>query len=171
MNEYQIAMWIGGAIFAFCILAYIFCWIIQWAWAWVDDKEASNKNWLSSKFEGASKWKYPVHNEYGVGLEAAIKNNHAPFGYAKDKKHNNGKVGGLMEGVDYVYSHDVRCIGGFFMLAVIAFALPITLLCALKVYPLTLAVLIITLIAYLARFARRNKKMFDDHTKDKDAHK
>ena len=40
-----------------------------------------------------------------------------------------------------------------------------------KVWVLTLFVFSILAVAHLARFARRHKKLFDLHVKDKDAHK
>ena len=42
---------------------------------------------------------------------------------------------------------------------------------AIAVYPVTLAVFLAYLIARLARFARRHKKLFDKHLKDPEAHK
>lgn len=168
MNEYEIALFVGGCISIFCVTIYIFSWIAQWVWAWVDDDEIKELNWVSSKVN-FSKWKYPVYNNYGKGLEKDIKNKAAPFGYAKDKKLANSAVSNLIEGVDYKYSHNVY--GGFWSLIFGLSLTPLIALCLFKVYPLTICALVLLLVLYLARFARRNKKMFDEHAKDKNAHK
>lgn len=55
-----------------------------------------------------------------------------------------------------------------------AFALlvsPFLIVLAVAIYPFTLSVFGIYLTAKLARFARRHKKLFDEHVKDKSAHK
>jgi hypothetical protein len=41
----------------------------------------------------------------------------------------------------------------------------------LWLYPLTLTGATLCLVAFLARFARRHKKLFDKHLKDPEAHK
>lgn len=60
---------------------------------------------------------------------------------------------------------------GFFypLLAVMIGPAAITILILL--YPLTLSILLAVLLARLARFARRHKKLFDKHLKDPGAHK
>lgn len=167
MNEYQIAIWCGVTIAALWLVAYILCWIGQWAWAWVDDDEIDSSNWLAGKIH-FSKWKYPVYNNYGIGLEEAVKENKKPFGYAKDKKHENKSIGKLTEGVDYKYSHSVG--GGIITLSFLTSLLPILFVVSLHFYPIVLAVLILATIAWVARFSRRHKKLFDKHIQDKDAH-
>ena len=59
----------------------------------------------------------------------------------------------------------------FFFPLVILFLGPMLAVIAFKLYPVTLAALTLYLIARLARFARRHKKLFDKHIKDPDAHK
>ncbi len=168
MNEYEIALSAGGVIFAFCISAYIFTWLIQWAWAWLDDAKVSESNWLEEKLR-FTKWKYPLHNAFGDELKEAIKSNRKPFAYAKDEKLKNKSVHGLVCDKDYKYTHNIN--SSIWLTTLVASLSPILFLFAFKVYPLTLAIITIVLIAFTARFARRNKKMFDSHVKDKDAHK
>jgi hypothetical protein len=159
MNEYQMAIIIGGGITALFIVAYLLCWVCQWAWAWVDDGKASDKNWIAKKVR-FSRWKYPVY----LG-----DNREKPFGYAKDKKHEGKSVSGLDSGVDYHCTHNVY--GGYFSAALLSFLLPASVLIAAKFYAVTLIILVVMLIAYLARMVIRNQKMFDEHVKDKKAHR
>jgi hypothetical protein len=49
--------------------------------------------------------------------------------------------------------------------------LPLATFLSIKFYPLLLTVLTLLLLAYVARFARRHKKLFDKHLKDPEAHK
>ena len=60
--------------------------------------------------------------------------------------------------------------GFFYPLLTLVFA-PTLAVLAVKIYPATLAALTLFLMARLARFARRHKKLFDKHIKDPDAHK
>lgn len=60
---------------------------------------------------------------------------------------------------------------GFFLpLLALTFG-PMLAVLAVTIYPVTLAALTFFLLARLARFARRHKKLFDKHIKDPDAHK
>ena len=168
MNEYQIAIAAGVTLFACIIMAYILCWILQRAWAWVDDSKAKNVNWLISKTP--CKWKYPVYNASGENLKKLAENKEEIFGYAKDKKNHNKSVhDGLREGVDYVYTHNISAT--YLPFLFIAFILPIVALITFKFYPVTLFIVSIVSIAFLSRFALRSKKLFNKHIKDKDAHK
>lgn len=60
--------------------------------------------------------------------------------------------------------------GFFYPLIAIATA-PAAITLLILLYPLTLSALLAVLLARLARFARRHKKLFDKHLKDPDAHK
>lgn len=53
----------------------------------------------------------------------------------------------------------------------ITFAGPAVIFISLKLYPVTLTILALVATAHVARFARRNKKLFDKHLKDPEAHK
>lgn len=44
MNEYEIAITVGVCLAAMWVLAYILCWIGQWAWAWINDSEVGKRN-------------------------------------------------------------------------------------------------------------------------------
>lgn len=48
---------------------------------------------------------------------------------------------------------------------------PAVVFLSIKFYPIALAVLTLVALAHVARFARRNKKLFDKHIKDPSAHK
>lgn len=60
--------------------------------------------------------------------------------------------------------------GFFYPLVAIAVA-PASITLMILLYPLTLSIFLACLLARLARFARRHKKLFDKHIKDPDAHK
>lgn len=55
----------------------------------------------------------------------------------------------------------------FFLL----FVSPLAIVIGFRLYPLVIAAITLFLIARLARFARRHKKLFDKHLKDPAAHK
>ena len=158
MNEYQIAIFASGLIAAFIVVLYILC--------WVDDSEIDNENILSKHMtlRRFSKWKYPVWDGRKTDYEK-------PFGYAKDESLNDSSVHDLREGVDYLYDWRFPVtLGGFLSSTVIVSLMPIISLLAFKFYHVLIPILSLFLLAHLARFARRHKKMFDDHVKDKDAH-
>lgn len=58
-----------------------------------------------------------------------------------------------------------------FMPMFLLFWAPSAIFVGLWLYPLTLAAITLFLIACVARFARRHKKLFDKHLKDPQAHK
>lgn len=60
---------------------------------------------------------------------------------------------------------------GFFYPLLALLLSPLFVVTAVTIYPVTLAALTLFLLARLARFARRHKKLFDKHIKDPDAHK
>lgn len=51
------------------------------------------------------------------------------------------------------------------------FCAPAAIYLAIKFYPIPLAAALLYAIAHTARFARRHKKLFDEHVKDPGAHK
>ena len=59
----------------------------------------------------------------------------------------------------------------FFLVAFVTSIIPMTLVLSINFYPVALSVLTLTLIAHVARFSRRHKKIFDEHVKDKSVHK
>lgn len=48
---------------------------------------------------------------------------------------------------------------------------PLAVFLAIKLYPVVMAALTLVAVAFVARFARRHKKLFDKHLKDPEAHK
>ena len=61
-----------------------------------------------------------------------------------------------------------------FIMSLFFFAVVFILACAgywaVVFYPVTLSVLLLALLSFLARMAVRHRKMFDEHVEDKDAH-
>lgn len=53
----------------------------------------------------------------------------------------------------------------------VVFALPVVVTVSVLFYPIAIAAALLVLIAHLARFAKRHKKLFDHHLKDPKAHK
>ncbi|MGN8104669.1 hypothetical protein [Pseudomonas sp. 22072] len=51
------------------------------------------------------------------------------------------------------------------------FFTPLAIFLGIKLYPLVVAALTLVAVAFVARFARRHKKLFDKHLKDPEAHK
>ena len=170
MNEYEIAFYCGIGLSAFCIIAYVFSWIVQWTWTWVDDGKAPETNWLVDK-TAFSKWKYPVHNDYGEELERKAKADSKcnAFGYSKEKENNHKSVHELRHGEDYLYTHQLSSMYSWIVLG--AIPLPMIVIFLYDVYPVTLTIGVLIVLAHLARFSRRHKKIFDEHVKDKSAHK
>ena len=185
MNEYEIAFTIGGCLAVLWIVAYILCWVGQWAWAWIDDSEAGKRSLFIKLFDKTkavpySEWKYPVYNKGPKELAKAVDDGTVKsfdiFGYAKDAKLENTSVHKIEEGIDYIYDSSLRrkqdkSPDSHAPIALLISALtPIGSVLIFKVYPIALSVAVLCAVAYLARFTRRNKKMFDEHTKDKNAH-
>lgn len=78
------------------------------------------------------------------------------------------------KGCDYAYTNGAKekytadLVG--ISLIVIVLAAPITYL-AVKFYEIPMGLALLYAIAHTARFARRHKKLFDEHVKDPEAHK
>lgn len=166
MSEYEIAGIMCVAILGTWGVAYISSWVVQLSWAWIDDSEVSENNWLVDKVPKLSNWKYPVYNGFGDDLE---NRGFSVFGYAKDIKFKKKSVHGLKHGVDYIYCFEVN----FYKMIVILFTSvsPLLVLVSIKLYPLVIGICTLMLVGYLARFSRRTKKLFDKHVVDKNAHK
>ncbi|MDQ3203922.1 MAG: hypothetical protein M3Q94_17440 [Pseudomonadota bacterium] len=56
----------------------------------------------------------------------------------------------------------------FFPITIFA---PLAIYLSVKLYPVLLTALTLMVVAYVARFARRHRKLFDKHLKDPEAHK
>lgn len=169
MNEYQVAGWACAGVAAMWLIATGLSILCQAVWAWIDDGKASTGIWLWKKIN-FSKWKYPVYNEGDRFLREKVAAGLSPFGYAKDKKFDGGSCHNLKEGKDYIYDWEFVHWGGPCSIILLTSALPFILLCAYKAYAVTLFILAIILVAYVARFARRQSKLFKKHVLRKDAH-
>ena len=77
---------------------------------------------------------------------------HESFLYEKDDDYSDGAVAFLIP------------------LCVLGFAPPLIFI-SIYLYPITIFCFALLLIAHIARFARRHKKLFDKHIKDPGAHK
>lgn len=55
--------------------------------------------------------------------------------------------------------------------AVVVGCIPMAVCLTIKFYPIVLSLALLYAIAHTARFARRHKKLFDEHVKDTGAHK
>ena len=141
MNEYQIAgyAWIGIIIFWY--LAYILSWVVQWAWAWIDDSEIGKNNALIKKIAS-----YMGYEE----TESRYSFN------AYDHKSSGSSSDGVWQ---------------FHLFVLITGIIPLTIVLSINFYPVALSLVTLTIIAHIARFSRRHKKIFDEHVKDKSAHK
>ena len=154
MNEYEIAVVVGSCLAVLWFVAYVFCWIGQRAWAWVDDSEAGD-NWFYSKIISSFKGRHKYTVRWANGKI---------YGYIKNKADHGKHFGDVNES-------EIRGQFTFISLTfLIPMFSPIIALGAFKLYPITLSIAVLCAVAYLARFTRRNKKMFDEHTKDKNAH-
>lgn len=145
MNAYCIAASAGVVIFAMWILAYILCWVGQWAWAWIDDSEVEGTNKLV---------KFLAMKVFGYGFFHA------------------GRYRRFTDSDDYY--KECRATDGegpFFLSALLTALLPLAIVMAVDFYPVTIGIVTAIGLAMLARFSRRVKKQFDAHAKDKDAHK
>ena len=179
-NEYEIAFMLGCIFIGLLVLAYILSWACQWAWAWIDDKKEIDRNFVSRKLSIKKLVKgkntdyiYPVYAAYDEdSLEKAIRRNDA-YAYSNRKEDENKSTDGISSykfDFDITRDHEVSesieiyafIVAGFF---------PMVALIMVKLYPLTLTLGTLSLVAALARFARRNHKIFIEHTKDLEAHK
>ena len=74
---------------------------------------------------------------------------------------------------DYPFIREGEISDGIYIKIRVFFAaalLPVIAVLALQFYPVTLAMATMYAIAHLARYARRHKKVFDEHVADKKAH-
>lgn len=146
MNEYQIAFTISGGLIIFWVLIYLFCWISQWAWAWIDDSKVDKNNAIISWLMIKNGWKL-CDQETGR------------FSYYKGNRYwdsSSEKSDGIVVLVNTL---------------MISTTFPVFIVIMFNFYDITLFTFAGISIAWLARFARRNKKMFDAHANDPKAHK
>lgn len=148
--EYEAFNHTGAAATAIGILLslgwvalYIFGWIWAWAWAWIDDADSPERNPIID-------WSMGI-------LGFMVASRERCWAYVGEGDEWSGRVS---DGAI-----------GFFAPMLILFLGPIILALSFLFYPVTLTIFCLYLIARLARFARRHKKLFDKHIKDPEAHK
>jgi hypothetical protein len=157
------------------VAAYVLSWVAQWAWAWIDDSEVGDKNWLAEKISLVetpfAKWKYPVYNAAQKELDSNSNPDRKAFGFAKDPDLNNKSVYDLVEGRDYLYTWRTGVRANYVAIPIASSLSPVIIVVCVQFYPVALTVGSLFLMAHMARFGRRHKKLFDKHLTDKDAHK
>lgn len=135
-----------------CGAALALCWIVicllakfgSQAWNWIDDNEQPIR--VNPVFS----W---IMLRLGYKPAREVSPYSAYTWKTEDgKKESNGEI-------------------AFFMPLLILLFCPTAIYIGLWLYPVTLAAITIFLVGYLARFARRHRKLFDKHLKDPDAHR
>jgi hypothetical protein len=146
--EYEAFNYTGAAATALGLLlslgwvcVYILGWVWAWTWAWIDDSNRPERN--------------PVIDRSMKVFGFNPKQNRVWKYYDHDQEWGEGSDGAI----------------GFFAPLVILFLAPLVMAFSFLFYPVTLTIFCLYLIARLARFARRHKKLFDKHIKDPEAHK
>lgn len=146
MNAYQIFSWVD---ITFCISIFLpILWLIL----------------IICSYFTVVVWNWIDDGDKKEIFNPVIKNIMFKLGYQLNK---NWAV--------YTYQHEVKgesdgwhvLFGGF----ALCITIPWVILFSLVFYPSTLAIALLVLIAHLTRYARRHKKLFDLHIKDKNAHK
>lgn len=143
ITTFGIAGGLGVLLAGGWVALYFLSWIWAWIWAWIDDSEIPHNNPLILQVMKLMGYK----SSYGCRI----------FEYICTRKGKEEKVS------------DGIC--GFFYPFLALLILPVTTILAYVLYPATIGIFCIYLIARLARFARRHKKLFDKHIKDPQAHK
>ena len=168
MNEYQIAIIVGGGVLLAWLCAYLFSWVVQLAWAFIDDNKASKRNWLETKVN-FSKYKYPVYNEWrDEGLEKAIADGEEPHKYSKNKADKNKKARDVdSDNCKYGFNR----AGGIFTVSALSSLVPLVAVFSFNFYPVALFIVTLLSVIYITRMIVRGKKLFNKHVADKDAHK
>jgi len=158
----------GFFIICSWVAAYVISWASQYTWAFINDSRVGEINWLSSKIN-YSKYRYPVYSVWGgEELKTAIKENHKPYAYSKNKEDKN-KNSSHVNSDNYKWEFETY--GGILTVSVLTSLIPFCIVLAFEFYPVTLFAVTIAAVIYLARFAMRGKKMFDSHVNNKGAHK
>lgn len=146
LNEYEMAGLSTIILIIITVVGILSISIYNQAWAWIDDKEETDRNFIISKLYDTGDWKY-----YG-GYWRYYKGN--------SYKERTDQCDTVEEGINRVM-----------VLTYLLLFTPISILLLAKIYIITLTLLLLGVIAYLTRFARRHKKLFDKHVVDKEAHK
>nr|WP_314585550.1 hypothetical protein [uncultured Pseudomonas sp.] len=135
----------GFALSVGWLITYLFANLARKAWNWIDDNDDPVK-------------RNPILDWLMPRLGYQIDQQHLNYGGKYIWEKNNGKD---------TSNGDIAIFMPFLILLVF----PTAIYIGLWLYPVTLTGIALFLIAYLARFARRHRKLFDKHLKDPDAHR
>lgn len=136
----QILIGVSFLTFLSWVMILILGWLSVKVWAWVDDQDGVLYNPVI------------VLCMYIVGCKKREYYN--GYGYA----YQNKDGGGIDSFPVFIFSLLISAI------------IPSLLYLCFIFYPIPIAIMILVLLAKLARYARRHKKAFDEHIKDKNAH-
>ena len=136
-----------------------------WLWAWVDDSEKSKKNALLV-FVGT------IGIQKTVNLKELVDKTCSSRSQAEDRLimyygyERNARLGREVD--DRLVPYSVRNPAAVFFAV-----LTLVYLTVVSVYYIQFSIWIISTVAllYMARFGRRQQKLFNEHVKDKEAHK
>ena len=160
----------GFSISALWVVGFVLSWIVQWSWSGVDDTIVEGGSWLWGNIN-LCKFRYPIFNNDNNGSREDFKRGKKPFGYSKNKSDEGGSCWEVND-KDQVYPWEApMMIGGQIQVVFFTSLSPFIILTSITLYPLTIGIATTLSIAYLARFVRRHKKLFDKHIVDKEAHK
>lgn len=130
--------------------AYILSWLVQWAWAWVDEAEVANSNWIVSKTR-------PIVNEYSYKDQ--------PDGWMNTDSHTCWRYKKYKDGAVIAKTDTNPCFYPW-----IIFLIWFSMLC-LNFWYISMYFGLFFAIAFSTRMARRGQKVLAKHIADKDAHK
>lgn len=169
-ETYKFAFGLSVLILAGWMFVLLLSEIAQRAWAWIDDSERCKKNFIHERIS-FSKWKYPVYCEHDLkSKNIASLDIH---GYAKDKALDGASIfepKRLTHEVDFIYSWQSSFGSPVWTIGLTSLS-PMVILFSIHIYPVVLFAASSAVMGYVARFARRHKKLFDKHLTNKEAHK
>lgn len=180
---YETVFAMGLYLTGFVISALIVASLLGWAWRWVDDKEGMGNNPIITFFYTRKKEDYyskedviaalttsygcrSDRQDYIVSKILGSRNHPSTIRREAEKLAADCKVRveNSRSYSDYVF--------GFLVIVLLgSVLLPPALLTLFIFYDITLSVALFIALMIFARSARRHKKLFDAHVKDKEAHK
>ena len=157
LNNYNPFVITGIVLSCLWLGAYILSWVIQWAWAWVDESKVSRNNWIASIFSG---------NLKKDGWYENLAFNYLPSSFYKYNQYKNGQCVSKNDHYHEYIIGKINTLGYFSILPLIWFGM----LC-LNFWYISLYFVLAYGIAFTARMGRRGQKMLKAHIEDKNAHK
>ena len=155
LEMFKMAVGASLLIAVIIVIGIILGYIAAYSWKFIDDSDKVGDNLFFRILPNFNKkYKYKL-----LWVSGRL------YGYSKDKR-DDGKY--------WIDCNNVNCFSKGELIGLnilILAASPVVLFGAIAVYPITIAAIILTVVAYLARFTRRLSKAFDKHTKDANAHK